>query len=675
MKRLLQITLAALLSVQLAGTMPAAAAEAYYNSIPTIDGEISRTVSYIYDGVTRTDFVLDTTSKYSNYGGQQRFSTIEFDPSQDDLYLEVMGGGNYISSLRTTSNTVAAYNTANASSGKHALVGTNGDLWLMNNYDVRVEGKESNYVGTYKNYEANVTIGYSVPMNHTMYGGEIICTARMEQEEPYSGLGWTFGVSADGEALFGQITTSITATNLSKSTTTTVHGINRIPANNAVVMFTDKGFYKNHSLNDAREVVIDCDYDYTVTSGSVITGKVTAITEPGGTKYNVKANRIILTARGDQLDALAGYSVGDTVSIKTAMTDLRGNTEKWQTVTDCVSGHFPHVIDGTPSVYGSDQNSNYPCTIVGKKANGNVVLLTSYGRQVSTYSEGLRIREMPELLTEMGIVDAFMLDGGGSATMVAETVTGGYELTGQPCDSGNTERTVINSIILALGPSKSGADSVDTAINADTADVVVREANNVTYTESDGSLTVTASDFKNPSFKFDLFGGVSADSYKYMVIEAVPTQSNGGTFTLGLYPSAGYTLDPVISTGQKLSFGCNGTVQRKLVELSSVSTWTGRMNYVRMDLFDDTGIGAVGDGISISRVKFFTDKASASAFVSGTYVYGDANGDGTLTLSDVTLILKKLAGWSVTVSSSADYNGDGALTLADAILALRAIAN
>lgn len=675
MKRLLQITLAALLSVQLAGTMPAAAAEAYYNSIPTIDGEISRTVSYIYDGVTRTDFVLDTTSKYSNYGGQQRFSTIEFDPSQDDLYLEVMGGGSYISSLRTTSNTVAAYNTANASSGKHALVGTNGDLWLMNNYDVRVEGKESNYVGTYKNYEANVTIGYSVPMNHTMYGGEIICTARMEQEEPYSGLGWTFGVSADGEALFGQITTSITATNLSKSTTTTVHGINRIPANNAVVMFTDKGFYKNHSLNDAREVVIDCDYDYTVTSGSVITGKVTAITEPGGTKYNVKANRIILTARGDQLDALAGYSVGDTVSIKTVMTDLRGNTEKWQTVTDCVSGHFPHVIDGTPSVYGSDQNSNYPCTIVGKKANGNVVLLTSYGRQVSTYSEGLRIREMPELLTEMGIVDAFMLDGGGSATMVAETVTGGYELTGQPCDSGNTERTVINSIILALGPSKSGADSVDTAINADTADVVVREANNVTYTESDGSLTVTASDFKNPSFKFDLFGGVSADSYKYMVIEAVPTQSNGGTFTLGLYPSAGYTLDPVISTGQKLSFSCNGTVQRKLVELSSVSAWTGRMNYIRMDLFDDTGIGDVGEGISISRVKFFTDKASASAFVSGTYVYGDANGDGTLTLSDVTLILKKLAGWSVTVSSSADYNGDGALTLADAILVLRAIAN
>ncbi len=675
MKRLSRIILATLLTVQLSGVMPAAAVEAYYNSTPTVDGEISRTVSYIYDGVTRTDFVLDTTSKYSNYGGQQRFSTVEFDPSQDDLYLEVMGGGSYISSLRTTSNTIAAYNTANASSGKRALAGTNGDLWLMNNYDVRVAGKESSYVGDYKKYEANVTIGYSVPMNHTMYGGEIICTARMEQEEPYSGLGWTFGVSADGEALFGQITTAITATNISRGITTTVHGINRIPANNAVVMFTDKGFYKNHSLNDAREVVIDCDYDYTVASGSTVTGKVTAITEPGGKKYDVVANRIILTARGDQLDALAGYTVGDTVTIKTVMNDARGNTEKWQTVTDCVSGHFPHVINGTPSVYGSDQNANYPCTIIGKKANGNVVLLTSWGRQASTYSEGLRIREMPELLVEMGIVDAFMLDGGGSATMVAETVTGGYELTGKPCDSGNTERTVINSVILALGPSKSGAGSVDTSISADTADVLVREAENVTYSESGGSLTVTASDFKNPAFKLDLFGGASADSYKYMVIEAVPTQTDGGIFTLGLYPSAGYTLDPTVSDGQRLTFGCDGTVQRKLVELSSVPAWTGRMNYIRMELFDDTGIGAVGEGISISRVKFFTDRASASAFANAAPVSGDANGDGALTLADVTLILKKLAGWSVNVSSHADYNGDGTLTLADAILALRAIAD
>ena len=50
-------------------------------------------------------------------------------------------------------------------------------------------------------------------------------------------------------------------------------------------------------------------------------------------------------------------------------------------------------------------------------------------------------------------------------------------------------------------------------------------------------------------------------------------------------------------------------------------------------------------------------------------VYGDANGDGTVSLLDATLISQHLAGWEVDMNMvSADANGDGTVSLLDATL-------
>ncbi len=55
---------------------------------------------------------------------------------------------------------------------------------------------------------------------------------------------------------------------------------------------------------------------------------------------------------------------------------------------------------------------------------------------------------------------------------------------------------------------------------------------------------------------------------------------------------------------------------------------------------------------------------------------GDANGDGLVSLSDVTLMLKKIAGHDVTIDGDrADVNRDGKLTLSDVTLMLKYIAN
>lgn len=662
MKKLSSLLLAGLILSQtlFMGAVSSTGLDAYYVGTPKIDGETSRTVDYIYDGVTRTDFVLSGTSKYINHGGAQRFSTLEFDPKQDDLYFEVRGGS-YIHSQVKTSTAMKNFNTAEASNGKRAIAGANGDLWLMVNNRIFTSGSKQ-----------NVTKGYIVPMGFAIYDGELVCTNNLQVDGS-----WSFGIADDGTPLIGYLKPVIKATNQSTGKSITIDGINRIPENNHLVMFTDKGYQTNHSMNDALEIVIDCGYDYTVNAGEVITGKVTYITKPGGTKYNCIANRIVLTARGDHKELLETYKVGDEVKISVDIFDQNGNTEKWYSVKNCVSGHFPHVMNGVATEWDSSQKVNYPQTCVAIKKDGNVMILTSYGRQGS-YSEGIWIQEMPQLLVEMGVQWAFMLDGGGSADMICENASGGYELTGRTSDNKATtlggERSVVNNMILAVGPSRSGAGTDSLNINKDTVSKIVRKENNVTSALNGDSLRIEASGAVNPSINLDLFGGTSADTYKYMVIEGNPTDTSGGKFTLGISPSAGRNMDPSNRNVAKATFNCNGTWQRVMVDLSQNTSWTGRMNFLKMKLFADTGIGSLGQGISISGVKFFKTATEANNYVNGTVLLGDANGDSKVNINDVSQILKKIAGWSVSLADSADYNRDGKVNLTDASLILRKIA-
>ena len=58
-----------------------------------------------------------------------------------------------------------------------------------------------------------------------------------------------------------------------------------------------------------------------------------------------------------------------------------------------------------------------------------------------------------------------------------------------------------------------------------------------------------------------------------------------------------------------------------------------------------------------------------------TFVYGDVTGEGKINLGDVSLMLKKIAKWDVTLDSdAADVTGDGKINLADVSLLLKYIA-
>ena len=431
----ISVLLAVLLIFPLAGSVSAA------------DGEITGgKVQELYPGVKHTSYSLPSSSTY----GLQKFSTVEFDPKQPDLYFDVTSGKGTANQLVTVSQTIQNFNQNN-NEGKTAIAAVNGDMWTVAYAHSRVLGSGTTY-GGYS--DAVVKKSLTLPRGYTVYGGEIICSQHMIQETPYEGVFQSFGIADDGTALLGCISLDISIRNQTQNNSLKADGLNRLPANDALVLYTDKGPTSNYCLDDAYEVVLDFDSDYTVFHGESVVGTVTSISKPGESRSGIQANRMILTARGNRIADISGMKVGDKIQIDFSVTDSMGNTEMWRTMRNAIGGHMPIVINGVSQNLAD--NTRYPTSILGIKADGKVVMLTADGRQ-SGYSVGFRISMLDELCQELGIVTAFLLDGGGSATMVVSDGSGGYTLSNRPCDkfsdgSYGKERTVVNSVILSYGP-------------------------------------------------------------------------------------------------------------------------------------------------------------------------------------------------------------------------------
>ncbi len=89
-------------------------------------------------------------------------------------------------------------------------------------------------------------------------------------------------------------------------------------------------------------------------------------------------------------------------------------------------------------------NARHPRTAAGVTAGGELILLVADGRQRA--SRGLTLRELGDLMLELGCVEALNLDGGGSSTLV---VAG--ERLNRPQGWG-LEREVMTAIGLFCGP-------------------------------------------------------------------------------------------------------------------------------------------------------------------------------------------------------------------------------
>lgn len=99
------------------------------------------------------------------------------------------------------------------------------------------------------------------------------------------------------------------------------------------------------------------------------------------------------------------------------------------------------LMGGEPSEVPDDwKNQRHPRTILGRYANDDLLLIVIDGRQ-SQWSKGATLERIQEKLLELGVQDAYNLDGGGSSTFYYNG-----QVLNKPSDG--TERPVANAIVI-----------------------------------------------------------------------------------------------------------------------------------------------------------------------------------------------------------------------------------
>ncbi|MBO5076186.1 MAG: phosphodiester glycosidase family protein [Clostridia bacterium] len=468
MKRTVTRIMLALLALAMVTCLLAPAAAYALDGLKDLDWVTEYSEREIYPGVMAYDFVSAGSSKYK----LNHIHIVEFDPKQSDLYIDVTNEAEHSNKLKTVRQTMEDYNANNPD--RKALAGVNGDMWMVAYAHARIVGKGTSY-GGYS--DEVVTHELTIPRGFNVYKGEIISSAHDTTETPFEGEFTAFGVSADGEVQLGQPKVTVNATNNTTGETVKLNGINRLPANKAIMMYTDKGPAANYSMPDAFEVVIDFDEDYFIKHGTNITGTVVGICGPDDEDMPMKENRIILTARGDKKIAkLENYQVGDKVTIDVQVKDTFKNNEFWQNVYTAVGGHMEFARDGKYNSLAGE--GGYPTTIIATTKSGKMLLIEADGRQAD-YSVGIPFTVYNSLAKEMDFEDAFIVDGGGSATIV-ELVGEELQLINRPSDKKSdgtygSPRTVVNSIILAAGPDRNAPPPTEEPTAEPTAEPVVTD--------------------------------------------------------------------------------------------------------------------------------------------------------------------------------------------------------
>ncbi|MBO4422773.1 MAG: phosphodiester glycosidase family protein [Clostridia bacterium] len=594
-----------------------ACAASAVNQVAPLKDESSHVETEIYPGVTHAE--INTPSGSSPYSNQH-INVLKFDLKQRDLYLDVAYYNdravvNY--SASQTSNITKQYNQKH--SDRTAIAAINGDMWMVSYAHARIEGKGTTYQGY---SDAVVKKELTVSRAFNIIDGEIYTTEHMMQETPYPGAAWSFGITDDFVPNLGQPYATIKMTNNTQGGTAKVDGINRLPANNAIVMYTDKlmGTINGFALDDAYEYLIEFDKDYKMCHGANVTGTIKAIYGPDSSENAPKINekQMVITVRGTKVQSVKNYKVGDRINFTVEIHEHNGNDELWQRVQQCVGGNIVYIKDGVFT--GNGIESGYPTTMVGYDKSGNVILLTMDGRGKG--GAGASTARYTQLINDLDLYDAFILDGGGSATMVvaSDTSYSSYKVVNTPSDG--KERTVNNVMILAFGPQRAAQGDFDIELPVEITDPVhvsfptrsyvkgvITAPNQASFGWESGCLKLTADNINTAPGMADPYvsmsyasitGKASANQYKYItyVYRLPETNTRTQYFTEVFCQCEGRGAEG----GQSVSTTAyrTGKFEYLTFNPSTLSKWKGTITGLRIDFFG--GTMAEGDTMYIHDI-------------------------------------------------------------------------
>ncbi|WP_089105409.1 phosphodiester glycosidase family protein [Streptomyces hyaluromycini] len=173
-------------------------------------------------------------------------------------------------------------------------------------------------------------------------------------------------------------------------------------------------------------------YEVQIRAGRVVAASAT----PGSGA--IAAGTTVLLGREAGADRLRALTKGERVAVRERMMA----SASWIRYRFAVGG-YPVLRDGQP-LAGLNGTTSAVRTAVGYANGGRRLLLLALDGAVA-YRSGMTIAEVADEMRQLGAVDAFSLDGGGSTTMVARTAGAKtVSVLNHPTDS--PERAVANGV-------------------------------------------------------------------------------------------------------------------------------------------------------------------------------------------------------------------------------------
>jgi hypothetical protein len=233
---------------------------------------------------------------------------------------------------------------------------------------------------------------------------------------------------------------------------------NKLPTGNEVALFfpgsaqklnvTGYNVYKGNY--DIYRVSKDMGYVTPKPLGKFLKGEIVEKSSTITQIDNISLGEFYVISKNPDLDAK--LEVGTTVKAEHSLTG------DWVGVENAIGLNHDLLRNG--QILEQSNKDVHPRTLIGMRADGTFVLMTVDGRQPLKNAHGVTYIESGALLAEMGCVEGYNLDGGGSTTSIIRNEQGQLEVMNMPSDGG--ERSLGNTILVVMREHNIEATNVST---------------------------------------------------------------------------------------------------------------------------------------------------------------------------------------------------------------------
>ncbi len=248
------------------------------------------------------------------------------------------------------------------------------------------------------------------PLGFTVVDGRIV-------SEPYTGRP-AFGITRSGQILLGVVKMGLTF-EFDNGRWLKPNGVDRPLGAGELLVYEREWGMNTGAGADTAELILRMDWAQLTETGScqAVVEKIL----PKGENSPIPGDGIVLVANGPRVRELLDAAEGQK-SVKVGLILQDELNRSWLGVHNAVGGwpmilrdntYMPHEADAGQKKFSQ---TRHPRTAVGVTKNGSLLLAVVDGRQIT--GGGASLRDLAQIMSDLGCTEAMNLDGGGSSTMV-----------------------------------------------------------------------------------------------------------------------------------------------------------------------------------------------------------------------------------------------------------------